>query len=236
MPPPGARKILQDSPEIFETRSTTDVVFDRLYQEIINLDLLPGSKMSEAVVGRRFGVSRQPVRDAFKRLGSLDLLEIRPQRATRVRRFSMAEIENTRFLRMAVELEIIDRACAVQDARFSDALAQSLARQQDALDAGDIEAFHAIDYDFHKLICEFSGRPMAYDMIEQCKRKVDRLCVLSLAHDSAVSEVLQDHREIAEALAQRSVSAARAATRKHLARLDSTITEIFETHSEYFHQ
>ncbi|NNE48440.1 MAG: GntR family transcriptional regulator, partial [Rhodothermales bacterium] len=40
-------------------------------------------------VARCFGVSRQPVRNAFTKLGSEDLLLIRPQKATEVRGFSM---------------------------------------------------------------------------------------------------------------------------------------------------
>jgi DNA-binding GntR family transcriptional regulator len=89
---------METTATISETRSTADVVFDRLHEEIATLSILPGTKISEADIARRFGVSRQPARDAFRRLHNLDLLEIRPQRATVVRRFSLAEIENTRFV------------------------------------------------------------------------------------------------------------------------------------------
>ena len=65
--------------EINERRTSADVVFESLFEEIVALDLLPGAKMSEVEVAKRFGVSRQPVRDAFSRLGSLGLLVIRPQ-------------------------------------------------------------------------------------------------------------------------------------------------------------
>jgi len=46
-----------------ESKSTADVVFDRLHAEIVSLEILPGAKISEAEIARRFGVSRQPVRD-----------------------------------------------------------------------------------------------------------------------------------------------------------------------------
>ena len=97
-------------------RTSTDMVFNALYEEISTLKLLPGTKMSEAEVANRMGVSRQPVRDAFNRLGNMGLLLIRPQRATVVRGFSMDEIQNSRFIRLAVELEVIREACAVWDA------------------------------------------------------------------------------------------------------------------------
>jgi len=45
---------------IIAPQSTADIVYHRLYEEIVNLDLLPGSKISEAEVSRRFEVTRQP--------------------------------------------------------------------------------------------------------------------------------------------------------------------------------
>lgn len=215
-------------------RSTADIVFDRLYEEIVSLDLLPGAKISEADVGRRFGVSRQPVRDAFNRLGNLDLLEVRPQRATVVRRFSLAEIENTRFLRLSVELEVIKSACELWDADKTALLQEAIAAQKAALKQGEMEQFHALDYSFHKTICEASGRPMAFDTISLCKQKVERLCVLSLEHDQEGTEILTDHIAIAEALSARSVEDARNLTRHHLSRLDDTIVDIHKSHAEYF--
>ena len=67
--------------EIRDRRTSVEVIFEHLYDEISNLLLLPGDKISEADVAARFGVSRQPVRDAFSRLENMDLLLIRPHGA-----------------------------------------------------------------------------------------------------------------------------------------------------------
>ena len=97
-------------------RTTVDEIFDHLHDEILSLRLRPGDKISEADIATQFGVSRQPVRDAFSRLASLDLLLIRPQRATEVKRFSMREIVKSRFVRAAVEKEVLRRAAELCDA------------------------------------------------------------------------------------------------------------------------
>lgn len=217
-----------------ESKSTADVVFERLHEDMATLAILPGSKISEADVARRFGVSRQPVRDAFRRLHNLDLLEIRPQRATVVRRFSLAEIETVRFVRLAVELEVMERACQIWDQARADDLAKNLNEQSDALAAGNAGRFHDLDYGFHRRICELSGLLNAFKTINTCKRKVDRLCVLSLTSNESVATILQDHRDIADALARRSAQDARALVRLHTSRLDPTIAEIHEVHGNYF--
>ncbi|MEL6641680.1 MAG: GntR family transcriptional regulator [Pseudomonadota bacterium] len=225
---------MRDTLVIGESKSTADIVFDKLHEEIATLAILPGSKISEADVARRFGVSRQPARDAFRRLHNLGFLEIRPQRATVVRRFSLEEIESTRFIRLAVELEVLERACQVWDQGRADALAQNLDLQANALAKNDIGRFHGFDYAFHRLICELSGLPGAIDMINACKHKVDRLCVLSLSNNENAGVLLDDHRAIAVALADRSVRDVRALLRLHISRLDRTIAEIHQTHASYF--
>lgn len=225
---------MQRTAEALETRTTTDIVFDKLHSDILALKLLPGARISEAEIATRLGVSRQPVRDAFNRLGNLGLLLIRPQRATEVRGFSMEEIRNARFVRLAVELEIIEQACRSWDEQKAEALEANLAAQRNAISDGKTDQFHALDYDFHKSICELVGFPLAFETIERCKRTVDRLCVLSLERTDEVDAVMQDHSDIADALRSGSVETARATLRRHLGRLDQTIEKIHEAHAEYF--
>lgn len=217
-----------------ESKSTADVVFDRLHEDIVSLTILPGAKISEAEIARRFGVSRQPVRDAFRRLHNLDLIEIRPQRATVVRRFSMEEIENTRFTRLAIELEVMSRACQIWEQAHQDVLVQNLAAQSAALTAGKAAQFHELDYAFHEIICRSASLPRAFETINMCKRKVDRLCVLALSSDENASEIYKDHLAIAEALGRRSTADCRALIRKHTRRLEPTIARIHQVHSDYF--
>ncbi|MDU8928301.1 GntR family transcriptional regulator [Alisedimentitalea sp. MJ-SS2] len=225
---------MQEATEIFERRTTADVVFDALRSDIVSLNLLPGTKLSEVDVARRFGVSRQPVRDAFSRLANLDLILIRPQKATEVRGFSMERIAHARFVRLSVELEVIRRACTVWDQPRSAVLAQNIEGQRQAIDTGNDAQFHALDYEFHKHICYLAGYPLAFETIEECKQKVDRLCVLSLGREREVETLWQDHCGVADALTRGAAEEATTVARRHLGRLDDTIDEIHQKHSEYF--
>lgn len=220
--------------EIIQRRTTTDLVFDQLYEEIASLKVLPGTKLSETEIAQRFGVSRQPVRDAFNRLENLDLLLIRPQRATEVRGFSMKRVAHARFVRLAVELEVIRHACSIWNDERAATLEQSLQQQQQCLVNEQPDRFHLLDYDFHKLICELGGCPLAFKTIQENKKKVDRLCVLSLDRKDEFAVLLDDHERLAQALKNGSADTAADVARKHLARLDATIEDIHLNHSEYF--
>ena len=79
-----SRSVDLPSLETVRAPSAADQIFAALYRQVLTLELPPGSRLSEAEVARRMGVSRQPVRDAFWRLSQLGFLTIRPQRATTV--------------------------------------------------------------------------------------------------------------------------------------------------------
>ncbi len=217
-----------------ERRTAVDDVFDHLHEQIASLALKPGDRISEADVAAQFGISRQPVRDAFSRLANLDLLLIRPQRATEVRRFSMRAIEKARFVRASIEKEVLLRACTECDAAGAARLDEALKQQDAVVAAKDVEAFGGLDYAFHQTLCEIGGVDYAFDVILEEKAKVDRLCMLGLSKEQRMPELVADHRAIADAVKAHDAKAAIAAGMKHLSRLDETIQGIVATNANYF--
>lgn len=217
-----------------DRRTSVDDVFDDLYAQITSLNLRPGDKISEADVAAKFGVSRQPVRDAFSRLANLDLLLIRPQRATIVRRFSLREVAKARFVRAAVEAEVLRRAADIDDADGIARLDACLTDQAAAVEARDYKAFGALDYAFHEAICDVAGVDFAFEIITAEKAKVDRLCLLSLAKEDRMPQLLDDHTRIVDAIRDGDADRAVAAGMLHLTRLDETIEAIVASNAEYF--
>lgn len=219
-----------------DRRPSVDKVVDHLYDEITSLRLLPGAKISEAEIAARFGVSRQPVRDAFSRLENMDLLLIRPQKATEVRRFSSKAIEKARFVRAAVEAEVLRRAAAECDEAGGLMLDLSLALQRKAMNQHDFAAFSELDYEFHKTLCEIAKLDYAFDVISVEKAKVDRLCMLSLSKEDRMPSLIADHERIAEFVKLGKPDEAAAAGMNHLSRLDATIDTIREVNAAYFEE
>ncbi len=217
-----------------ERRTSVDDIFEFLHEEISTLQLRPGDKLSEAEVAARFGVSRQPVRDAFNRLAHLDLLLIRPQRATEVKRFSMRAIEKSRFLRKSVEMEVLRRAAKLCDGAGIKRLEVALELQQELISAEDFDRFGALDYDFHHALCEIADVDFAFEFILAEKSKVDRLCRLSLSKESRLPELVADHFAIAHAVMANDPERAVEAGALHLSRLDETLAQIQETSANYF--
>ena len=210
------------------------MVFDYLHKEINALRMLPGDKISEAEVAGMFEISRQPVRDAFSRLDNLGLLLIRPQKATEVRRFSMKAIVKSRFLRAAVEAEVVRRAASLCENDGASLLEACLDRQRTIVESGLFESFNAEDYAFHQTLCEIAGLDFAFELISEEKAKLDRLCVLSLSGGDRLDQLLDDHTLITNFVKDGKTQKAVDASMVHLKRLDATLEKISAENPHYF--
>ncbi len=220
--------------DFVERRTSVDEVFDYLHERISKLKLKPGDRISEAEIAAQFGVSRQPVRDAFSRLANVDLLLIRPQRATEVRRFSMRRIEKSRFVRAAIEKEVLVRASNLCDDQGAALLNSALKRQDEVVQSENFEAFGPLDYEFHQILCKIAQADYAFEVILAEKAKVDRLCMLAHVKEQRMPDLVADHHAIAEAVINHDSAAAVENGMLHLSRLDETIDRIRATNDNYF--
>ncbi|QHQ34785.1 GntR family transcriptional regulator [Algicella marina] len=212
--------------------SVADQVFDTIYEQVLSVEMPPGTKISEAEIARHLGVSRQPVRDAFFRLSQLGFLVIRPQKATTVSLISARDIFRARFVRTALEVETARRACRDLSQSDLNALQVLLEKQKQAVDAGDRSRFHALDDEFHQLICEQLGFGFCWDVIREKKAHTDRVRFLSLAFASQTA--LDDHHAIFDAICAKDEMKAEAAVREHLGRIESIIAHLREENHSWF--
>lgn len=217
-----------------ERRTSADDVFDLLYAQINALKLLPGTRISEVEIARQFDVSRQPVREAFIRLANQDLVLIRPQKATIVRGFSHEKILRARFIRFSVETEVLRRACQKPLGRMQGRLERNLETQRKVVEEGDIDRFHALDYEFHHMLCTTASSAFVFETILENKAQVDRLCMLSLSQPAAMDELLTDHVEIVDGLIAQDEAKVLDVIRLHLSRLDDVVAGIRKSHADFF--
>lgn len=215
-------------------QTSADIAFDYLQDEILSLRLLPGAKISESEIAARLGLSRQPVREAFGRLDSENLLVIRPQKVTTVRKFSLKRISSARFTRLAVELEVLREAVRRWDNSLLAEFNANLEAQNKAQEDSDLDRFHQLDFEFHRLICKAADKEFAFQTIAEKKTQIARLCVLSLTAADEMAELISDHRQLVDRLKMRDEDGAVTAIRLHLSRLDETVQSIYNDHASYF--
>ena len=205
---------------------------DVLRDAIVTLELKPGDTISESEIAARFGVSRQPVREAFIQLAEQGLLRVRPQRSTEVVRISVRSVLNARFVREALEVAVVRKAAEVCAGMAATTFDEVLALQARASDANDYRAFHTQDDAFHRLLVKLSGHEFVWRLIDAQKQQMDRVRYLSLA--LGMPNTIREHREIGDAVLAGDAALAEAHMRKHLHKIDTHILQIRDLHREFF--
>ena len=204
-----------------------------LRERIVSGELVPGTRLSEQDIANHYGLSRQPVRETFIRLAGEGLVEVRPQRGTFVRKIFTQEVEVSRFVREAVEVEILRVAVERIDAPQIAALRDQVARQARVSDAGPPLAFMELDELFHRSLAAAADRAGAWTHLHVIKMHMDRVRYLTAA-EFPVSRLVGEHREIVEALAARDPEEACAAVRRHLRGVLEDLPLIVAAQPDYF--
>jgi len=215
-------------------QSMTDRVHDAILSMILTLEIKPRERLSEVQLSKELGVSRTPVREAFLRLEALGLLDIVPQRGTIVAPMRAAEFRKSQFMREAFELALVRRAVELEDnSELCKALNRELKLQALHSELGDEKAFFDSDEAFHKAIAVHCGLPNIWPEVKRVKMHMDRFRY-AIRSQRETPTILEQHRNIAEAICRRNESEALAAMTMHLRRANHMISDTAKEHPEYF--
>ncbi|MEV4800205.1 GntR family transcriptional regulator [Nonomuraea sp. NPDC049421] len=129
---------------------------------ILSGELPGGSLISEGEIAERVRVSRTPVREAFLRLESEELLALHPKRGAVVVPVPPGEAADVLELRLALERSAAGRIARTGlPTEYDQRMRDLLARQRDLAAAADVGGFAEADEAFHRCIVEASGNRLA---------------------------------------------------------------------------
>jgi DNA-binding GntR family transcriptional regulator len=216
--------------------SARDQAYHHLRKAIIGTELEPGRRLSENQLAELIGVSRTPVRDALARLRDERLVAIVPQLGTFVTFIDEEAIADAHFVREALEVGAIRIAAERATPEQLSQLQRNLEQQAVAVAAGDAAAFACLDDDLHRLLCDLSGRQVAWRLSERTRGQLDRVRLLSLPEAGYRDQMLAEHRAVVGAVINHDAERAEQQLRRHLRMVLSSLPAIREAHPEYFQE
>ncbi|MGV9255224.1 GntR family transcriptional regulator [Streptomyces sp. NPDC003697] len=186
-----------------ERASAAQTVYAATKEWILSGELAAGTLISEGEIAARVQVSRTPVREAFLRLESEELLALHPKRGAVVVPVPAGEAADVLELRQALEQSAAERIA--RDGLTADGetrLRELIARQRDLARTGCVDEFAAADEAFHRGIVEASGNRLAsrfYATLGDRQRRMSvsalslrpqRLPVLADEHDTLLAHLV----------------------------------------------
>jgi len=235
----GSRKRSRKEPilniAIGQSGETATLRVEReLRRAIIALEIKPGVRLSEVDLAQRYGVSRQPVREALIGLAKSRLVEILPQRGTVVARISVQKMMEARFVREAIEVAVVRRACEAFNPQSRARVDDFLDRQSDAAARNDHSTFQRADELFHIALAQGVGCELAWAALADIKSHMDRVCHLTLNSTESMMTLIDQHRAILEAVDRREPDSAEIAMRKHLTEILKALPSLEAGNPELF--
>lgn len=204
-----------------------------LRRAIVTLELPPGVRLSENEVALRFGVSRQPAREAMIALAKIGLVRV-VSRGTVVVKISTRQMMQVRFTREALETAIVRRACERFDPMFRSSIDSIMAAQRKAAAANDIATFQEHDERFHAALAAGADAEHAWQAVIDVKCHMDRVCHLTLWDQKAVLGLIDQHETILAAIDARDADAADRAMRHHLTEILRSLPKVLADHADLF--
>ena len=188
-----------------------------LKDNIIHLDLIPGSMLSENELSAEMHLSRTPVREALIELSKVKIVEIYPQKGSAVALIDYNLVEEARFMRNVLECAVVELACKMAGKEAVMELKENVKLQEFYLESRSPEKLLKLDDEFHRLLFHITGKNQVYQLMDSITIHFDRIRSMSLI---AVKDLktISDHQAIVEAIAAKDGAMAKELMEKHLSR------------------
>ncbi|WP_424990608.1 GntR family transcriptional regulator [Fluviibacterium sp. S390] len=203
-----------------------------LRSRIIRNDLRPMSRLSEPELAKEYGVSRQPVREAFITLMNEGLVEVRPQRGTYVCKIDYDAVLNARFVREAVESDIVAKLASEDSGDLIKELRAQLSLQKKVV-KGSPEKFMELDERFHMTLAQGAGLAKSWRFLEGIKSQMDRVRFITF-EEFHISKLIGQHEQIVDFIEQKTVSGAEDAMRAHLREILNSLPRVRALYPDHF--
>ena len=214
-------------------------VYEILRDKIINLDFNPGQEININSLAEELGVSRSPIRDALLRLEIDKLVEIFPQKGTRVSFLHKDIIKQERFMRTTMELAVLkifmENLKTEAERKICATKLYSIILQQHAnLLDGDKKLFLQNDDELHRFFYTETGNQWIWDVVTSHTGNDHRIRILSYNAQHIADDVEIEHKELVKAVQNGDVESAILVDEKHLNKLLEVLDTLEKNYPEYF--
>lgn len=199
----------------FRTMSLADQVFEKLENDIILGVYQRGEILTELKLVELLGVSRTPIREALRRLEMERLIEDSGKGSV-VLGITQEDLIDIMNIRQHVEGLATYYAANRLTPEMRKELEHVVSLQDYYCNNEDWEHLHQLDDKFHQLICDFSGSIVIQDTVLPLHRKSKRYRKAAVENKDRSRQMVREHREIFDAIAQGNAELAEKLTASHI--------------------
>ena len=226
--------ILQISP-CNKNESIKEYAYRIIRENILNMVLTPGTKISEKEISDELSISRTPVREAFIRLSQQALVEIFPQRGTYISKINTNQIIEFKFLRLTLDQAVMKLACKNFPENMKLKLQHCLAEQEICVKTNNYDQFFELDNKLHCLIFTGCEKPNIWKIIQETNLNYVRSRILDLrTRQTEINLLFKQHQTLVEAIIQSDEQLGYETITEHINKVIGDINSLKQKYPTYY--
>lgn len=216
-----------------DNRMLSDQVVSFLTDEVRFGRLRSGQRVNEAELARHLGISRNPIREAVRRLEERGMLVSAPRRGTFVRSFSKKDIDDIFSFRLIVENFALEQGLSsLTDGELS-LISGHVHAMEIAAQENNEPVLVGNDLAFHERLCNLSNNRQTIHAFLNIKIELQMLIGMAGRRFDTLHAAAADHWPVVEALASRRIDLVANAISEHIHDSWRRLSEAYEnSHAE----
>lgn len=186
---------------LLRSASLASAAQQEIERMILAGEIAPGAKLTEAWLSEHLGISRGPIREAFRMLEEAGLVHQEKNRGAFVRTIPLEEAVEIYDLRAVMD-ELVGRRLATGISAEQMRRVKLVADQMDqAVRTDDVDAYHRLNLQFHDLLLDFAGNQKMATIYRKLVKELALFRRRNLAHRAVLPQSAAEHRQILKAIA-----------------------------------
>lgn len=185
--------------QIERHQTLREKILETIRGAILKGDLKPGEKVAEPELAERFGISRTPIREAFRQLESEGYLTVIPRKGAVVAALSERDVQEFYAIKSILEgyaAELAAKNLSEKDLAKLESINEKL---KEIASEGDVKAFYRVHNEFHETFLRAADNSKLYELIQQLGMKFSRLRMASLSVNGRMAISVEEHDKLLDA-------------------------------------
>ena len=210
---------------IIKKNTRTEILLSEIENMIINGSMMPGERLDETILAKKYGVSRTPVREAIRALTAIGLVQNSGRQGAKV-----AQISISILIEMFELMAVLEGMCAKLAARraTADELKEMYATHkllEKTFKTGNHKEFYDVNLKFHDQLYNASHTQYLAEETLRLRRRLSPYRMRVTFQPGRMRATLGEHLEILKAISQGNSQKAKDAAKSHLQLIGSDLED-----------
>jgi DNA-binding GntR family transcriptional regulator len=225
-----------DMNKSYKANTMGDDVYELMKRDILNLEIKPGTMVTEQVICEKYNISRTPSRHVLQRLRDEGLIFSIPYKASYVSLLDLGSIRQLIYMRIAIETRVIMDAIKAKNEDFIMKLESSLRKQEELLKSDFTpDEFYEMDSEFHRTWFTQTDKLIVWEEIQKLLVHYTRFRMLDIVVVKNFYAIYEEHKELVRIIKEASFSEVDEMITKHLnGGIERLGDKIFGEYADYF--